>query len=57
MNVNRASKDELLRVPGFGYVTVDSIIENRKSGNSINSIFQLGKLGKRLGKASQYITF
>jgi predicted DNA-binding helix-hairpin-helix protein len=57
VNINRATKDELLRVPGFGYITVDDILENRKKGWSINSILQLGKLGKRLEKASRYITF
>ncbi len=57
VNINRATKDELLRVPGFGYITVEDIMENRKKGWSINSILQLGKLGKRLEKASRYITF
>ena len=57
VNVNKASKEELLRVPGFGYVTVDIILENRKNGGVINSLASLGKLGKRLGKAAKYINF
>jgi predicted DNA-binding helix-hairpin-helix protein len=57
VNLNKASRDELLRVPGFGYITVDQIIEGRGNGGSINSTLRLGKPGKRLNKASKYITF
>lgn len=56
-NINQTTKDELSRVPGFGYITVEDILENREKGWDINSILQLGKLGKRLEKASPYITF
>ena len=57
VNLNRASRDELLRVPGLGAVTVERILNDRQNGGSITSIFQLGKLGKRLGKASKYVHF
>jgi len=57
VDINRAGKEALLRVPGFGYITVEDILENRKKGWTINSILQLGKLGKRLEKAANYITF
>jgi len=57
VNVNQAGKEQLLRVPGFGYVTVERIMENRQHGGTINSILQLGRLGLRLEKASGYIAF
>lgn len=57
VNINKAGKDELLRVPGFGCATVDFIIENRKNHGALNSIFSLGKMGKRLEKAAGYIKF
>lgn len=57
LNINSASEEELLRVPGFGHITVGQILENRKIGGNITSIFQLGKLGKRLTKSAGYIRF
>lgn len=57
ININHASKETLLRVPGFGSVTVEQILENRKRGWGIHSIFQLGRLGKRFEKAARYIIF
>jgi predicted DNA-binding helix-hairpin-helix protein len=57
VNINKAGKFELLRVPGLGHVAVNSILENRKKGWLINSLFSLGKLDKRLDKASKYISF
>jgi predicted DNA-binding helix-hairpin-helix protein len=57
VNINRAGRNELLRVPGLGYVTVDFILSARKNGARLNSIFSLGKLGKRFEKAAPYISF
>jgi len=57
VNINKAGREELLRVPGFGYVTVDLILENRKNYGNLNSILSLGRLGKRLDKAAKYISF
>jgi predicted DNA-binding helix-hairpin-helix protein len=56
VNINRASKFSLLRVPGLGPVTVDRIIQSRKD-TPIRSIAQVGKVGLRLGKAEKYLTF
>lgn len=56
VNVNRASKWELLRVPGFGPVTIKGILEQRRELR-INRIEDLGKVGVRLGKASKYVVF
>lgn len=56
LNINRADPMELLRVPGLGHVTVDLIMKLRREGR-IRSMDDLGKTGKRLGKARGYIEF
>jgi predicted DNA-binding helix-hairpin-helix protein len=56
VNVNRASKWELLRVPGLGPVTIKTILERRRNWR-INRIEDLGKVGVRLKKASKYVVF
>ena len=56
VNINRASKFSLLKVPGLGPVTVNRIIESRKN-STIKSIKQVGKIGVRLNKAQKYLTF
>jgi predicted DNA-binding helix-hairpin-helix protein len=56
VNVNRASKWELLRVPGLGPVTISGILERRRKWQ-IRRIEDLGKVGVRLEKASKYLVF
>ena len=56
MNINRASRFALLRVPGLGPITVKRILEQRKAGK-IRHIEDVGKVGVRLKKAKQYLTF
>jgi len=56
VNVNRASRFSLLRVPGLGPVTVKRILQQRKK-NRINHLENIGKLGLRLEKARKYLTF
>jgi predicted DNA-binding helix-hairpin-helix protein len=56
VNVNRASKWELLRVPGLGPVTVKGILERRRQYR-ISRIEDLGKVGVRLAKASKYVVY
>ncbi len=56
VNVNRASRWELLRVPGLGPVTVKRILERRR-GQRIRRIEDVGKMGVRLRKASEYVAF
>ncbi|MHC4424957.1 MAG: radical SAM protein [Planctomycetota bacterium] len=56
VNVNRASKFSLLRVPGLGPVTVKHILERRKQGR-VNSIEDVGKVGVRLEKARKHLSF
>ena len=56
LNINRAEMFQLLRVPGFGHVTAALIMKLRSEG-PIRSIHDLGRAGKRLGKAARYIEF
>ena len=56
VNVNKASKYELLRVPGLGVITIERILEQRKSG-PIRGIEDVGKSTSRLDKANQYLAF
>jgi predicted DNA-binding helix-hairpin-helix protein len=56
ININRASRFSLLRVPGLGPVTVKRILEQRKTGR-IRYIEDVGKVGVRLKKAKQFLTF
>ena len=56
VDVNRASRFELLRVPGLGPVTVKRILQRRRIGR-IRGINDVGKAGVRLAKASKYLLF
>ena len=56
VNANRASKFELLRVPGLGPVTVKRILQRRRDGR-IGRIEDVGKVGVRLKKAGKYLVF
>ena len=52
VDINKASKSELLKVPGLGPVTVDRIIKARKI-SPVRSIEQAGKVGSRLDKGGK----
>ncbi|HPS58787.1 MAG TPA: radical SAM protein [Spirochaetota bacterium] len=56
LNINKADMMQLLRVPGLGHVTVDMILRLRRE-QRIRSMDDLGKTGKRLVTARQYIEF
>jgi predicted DNA-binding helix-hairpin-helix protein len=56
VNLNRAPRYELLRVPGLGPVTVSNILRRRQAGR-ITSLEQVVKVGARLAKAHKYLTF
>jgi predicted DNA-binding helix-hairpin-helix protein len=56
VNINKASRFLLLRVPGLGPVTVRRILEQRKHGQ-VRRIDDVGKVGIRLEKARQYLAF
>jgi predicted DNA-binding helix-hairpin-helix protein len=56
VDVNRAAKFSLLRVPGLGHVTVRRILERRKQA-LLRCIEDVGKVGVRLEKARKYMAF
>jgi predicted DNA-binding helix-hairpin-helix protein len=56
VDINRAGKEELLRVPGLGLVTVGRILKRRREG-CLRDIADIGKPGKLLSKAARYVTF
>ena len=56
LDINRATKFDLLRVPGLGLVTVNRILKYRKQ-SQIRRITDIGKPGKLLNKATQYLKF
>jgi len=56
VNINKASKFSLLRVPGLGPVTVKWILQKRKQSR-LRTIEGVGKVGIRLEKAKKYLTF
>lgn len=57
VNINRASKWDLLRVPGLGPIMVNRIIKQRKNGCNMRRMSELGKMNKRLEKAKKYVIF
>ncbi len=56
LNPNRASRMELLRVPGMGPVTVNRIIQIRQN-HRLYRLSDVGKVGTRLTKAQSYLAF
>lgn len=56
VNLNRASRLELLRVPGLGPLTVRRVLELRRQAR-LGSLEILGKIGVRLRRAQAYVTF
>jgi predicted DNA-binding helix-hairpin-helix protein len=56
VQVNRASKLALLRVPGLGPITVGRILKRRKQAR-LRRIDDIGNPGLRLQKAAAYLAF
>ena len=56
VDVNRASRLELLRVPGLGPLTVKRILQRRRT-QRLCRIEDVGRPGVRLGKAQAYLAF
>lgn len=56
VHVNRASRLELLRVPGLGPVTVNRIARLRQT-QRIRRLEDIGSIGARLRKAQRYLAF
>ncbi|OHB68507.1 MAG: hypothetical protein A2Y77_08720 [Planctomycetes bacterium RBG_13_62_9] len=56
VDVNRASRLELLRVPGLGPISVKRLLQLRRT-QRIGSLHDLSPVGVRLAKARAYISF
>ena len=57
VDVNRAPREELLRVPGLGPTTVGRVLEARRAGGRVHGIEEIGRPGKLLRKAAGYLRF
>ncbi|MDD5698909.1 MAG: helix-hairpin-helix domain-containing protein [Victivallaceae bacterium] len=56
VNINTAAKEQLLRVPGLGPITVNRILKLRKI-HRLHSLVDIGVKGKLSEKASSYTIF
>jgi predicted DNA-binding helix-hairpin-helix protein len=56
LNVNKADKFELLRVPGLGPTSVNRILASRAHGGRISSLRDVSHLAPRLKAVKQYLT-
>lgn len=56
VDINRADRETLLRVPGLGPVTVRTILKRRRQGR-LTDITDIGAPNKLLSKAAGYLTF
>lgn len=56
VQINKADREALLRVPGIGPKTVELILKNRRV-RTISSLEDLGLKGKIFQKVKEYITF
>jgi len=56
VNVNRADRETLLRVPGFGPLTVSRILSQRREGR-LSTLQELNLRGRRLQKALTCVRF
>ncbi len=56
VNVNKADKFELLRVPGLGPKTVSTILQRRKIAG-LNSLDEINKPNRLLQKAAPFLSF
>ena len=57
VDVNRADKAELLRVPGLGPLTVKRILAARKNGGRLSGFESVGLRGARARKAAAWTAF
>lgn len=57
VNVNRADRSELLRVPGLGPTTVERILQLRARGGRVRRIEDAGRPGRLLRKAAGFLAF
>ena len=57
LDLNRADRFELLRVPGLGPLTVNRILAIRRGGGRLRRLEDLGRPGNLLRKAAGYVKF
>jgi len=57
IDVNKADKEAILRVPGLGLITVKRILARRKGGGKLRAMADIGKPGRRLARAAAYVKF
>ncbi|MCK9615418.1 MAG: helix-hairpin-helix domain-containing protein [Candidatus Omnitrophica bacterium] len=57
ININKADRLSLLRIPGIGIVLAERILAFRKNRVKLSSLSDLGKVNKNLRKALSYIAF
>ena len=55
VNINSASKEEIMRIPGVGLISAARIIKYRRI-HRLQSLYDVGLKGKLLAKATPYIT-
>jgi predicted DNA-binding helix-hairpin-helix protein len=55
VEVNRADRRELLRIPGIGPRTVHRILDARRSGSRVRSVEDLKRLGVNTRRASDFL--
>jgi predicted DNA-binding helix-hairpin-helix protein len=55
IEVNRADRFDLLRIPGIGPRTVNRILDARRTGSRIRSVEDLKRLGVNTGRASDFV--
>lgn len=56
VNINTADKWQLLRVPGLGHITVNTLLKRRYQ-QKLRELSDIGKVTSLLKKASPYITY
>ncbi|MCU0918049.1 MAG: radical SAM protein [Planctomycetes bacterium] len=56
VDVNRGTRTELLRVPGLGPVTVQRLLQVRRT-HRLERLGEIGPMGARLRRAEPYLTF
>ncbi|HOE00800.1 MAG TPA: radical SAM protein [Kiritimatiellia bacterium] len=57
VDVNRADKAELLRVPGLGPVSVRRILNARRNGGRVRSMESIGLRGARARRVAAWLTY
>ena len=57
VDVNRADRFELLRVPGLGPVSVKRILDIRARGSRVRSVSDFGRPNQRLRAAEKFLKF